>query len=98
MRRPGQAAGAKDAEGKDTVAETVRQVGAKTFYFKDNGWLDSAVGADEIGTATVLKQFSDAFFAFVRTQTAEQNQYFTFAERVTVKLDGKVYRVDPGAP
>ena len=95
---PGQAVGVKDAEGNDTVAETVRQVGAKTFYFKDNGWVDSAVGPDELGKAVVLKQFSDDFFNLTRSQSAEQNQYFTFAERVTVKLDGKVYRVDPGTP
>ena len=30
-----------------------------------------------------------------RRQGAEQNQYLTFAEPVTVKLDGKVYRIEP---
>ena len=35
----------KDAEGNEAIAETVRQVGAKTFYYRDRGWIDSAVGA-----------------------------------------------------
>jgi Ca-activated chloride channel family protein len=95
---PGLAVNAKDAEGRDTVATTVRRVGAKTFYFKDKGWIDSTVGDEELGKAVILQQFSDAFFKLVRTQSAEQNQYFTFEEPVTVKLDGTVYRVDPGAP
>jgi Ca-activated chloride channel family protein len=97
-KAPGYAVNVKDAEGRDGVAETVRRVGAKTFYYKDNGWIDSAVGSDELARAVVLQQFSDAFFKLVRTQSAEQNQYFTFEEPVTVKLAGTVYRVDPATP
>ena len=95
---PGFAVNLKDAEGRDAASATVRRVGTKTFYFKDDGWIDSAVGPEELGKAVVLKQFSDDFFTLARTQSAEQNQYLTFAERVTVKLDGKIYRVEPGAP
>ena len=82
----------------EAITETVRQVGTKTFYYKDNGWVDSTIGHDELARAVVLKQFSDDFFNLTRSQSADQNQYLTFAERVTVKLEGRVYRVDPGAP
>jgi Ca-activated chloride channel family protein len=95
---PGLAVYAKDAEGRNSVAQTVRQVGAKTFYFKDNGWIDSAIGPEEASNVVVLKQFSDDFFNLTRSQSAEQNQYFTFGEQVTVKLGGRVYRVDPATP
>jgi Ca-activated chloride channel family protein len=95
---PGFAVNLKDAEGRDAASATVRRVGAKTFYFKDDGWIDSAVGPEELGKAVVLKQFSDDFFKLARAQTAEQNQYLTFEDRVTVKLAGTVYRVEPGTP
>jgi Ca-activated chloride channel family protein len=98
LNKPGLVVRMKDAEGNEAVAETVRQVGSKTFYYRDRGWIDSAVGADEEGRAVVLKQFSDDYFKLARTQSAEQNQYLTFAERVTVKLGGTVYRIETDAP
>jgi Ca-activated chloride channel family protein len=98
MQQPGQALILKDTEGRAALAETVRQVGAKTFYYKDGGWVDSAVDAGELGKAVVVTQFSEAFFTLARNQSAEQNQYLTFADQVTVKLDGKVYRIDPERP
>jgi Ca-activated chloride channel family protein len=96
--RPGLAVNVKDAEGRNAAAESVRQVGAKTFYYKDKGWVDSTVAPDELGKAVVVTQFSDDFFKLTRSQSAEQNQYLTFVERVTVKLGDTVYRVDPGTP
>ena len=45
--------------------------------------------------AIVVEQFSEEFFKLVRGQSAEQNQYFTFEEPVTVLIGGKVYRIEP---
>jgi Ca-activated chloride channel family protein len=73
----------------------LRQIGSKTFFYKDNRWVDSTVKPDEDAKATQIRQFSDAFFDLVRTQSAELNQYLTFTEPVTVKLAGQVYRIDP---
>jgi Ca-activated chloride channel family protein len=98
VNNPGLVVRAKDKEGNETVAETVRQVGSKTFYYRDRGWIDSAVGPDEAGKAVVLKQFSDDYFTLARSQSAEQNQYLTFAELVTVKLGDTVYRIETDAP
>jgi Ca-activated chloride channel family protein len=95
---PGMVVRMKDTEGKETLAETVRQVGSKTFYYRDRGWIDSTVGPEEAGKAVVLKQFSDDYFKLARGQSAEQNQYLTFTERVTVKLGDSVYRIETDAP
>ena len=73
----------------------VRRVGSKTFYFKDHRWLDAEVTPEEDAKAKVIRQFSDAFFALARSQNAELNQYLTFNEPVTVKLDSTVYRIEP---
>ncbi len=44
---PGNAAVAKDAEGRDQVVSTVRHVGGKTFFRRQNGWVDSEVKPEE---------------------------------------------------
>ena len=50
---------------------------------------------EEDEKATVLTQLSDEYFRLARTQKAENNQYLSLDEPVTVKLDGKVYRIEP---
>lgn len=87
----------KDAEGRDSFATSVRQIGSKTFYRKGNRWVDSAVKPQDETKAKVIRQYSDAFFALARSQSAEMNQYLTFEEPVTVALDGTVYRFEPEA-
>ena len=74
---------------------SVRNLGAKTFYRKGDRWVDSQVKPEEDAKAIVLEQFSDEFFKLARDQSAEQNQYLTFEEPVTVLIAGKVYRIEP---
>ena len=74
---------------------SVRTIGLKTFYRKGDRWIDSAVKPEEDAKATVIEQFSEEFFKLARGQSAEQNQYLTFEEPVTVLIDGKVYRIEP---
>jgi Ca-activated chloride channel homolog len=73
----------------------VRNLGVKTFYRKADRWVDSEVKPEEDAKAIVVEQFSDEFFKIARNQSAEQNQYFTFEEPVTVRIAGNVYRIDP---
>ncbi|MFI5454147.1 MAG: VIT domain-containing protein [Isosphaerales bacterium] len=84
-------------EGKSTEGK-VRQIGSKTFYWKDSRWVDASVTPDEDKTATVVNQFSDDYFRLARTQKAEYNQYLSLTEPVTVKLDGKVYKIETEKP
>jgi Ca-activated chloride channel family protein len=83
-----------DRAGDDPTA-TVRQIGSKTFYWKKERWTDSSVTPEEDEKATVITQLSDEYFQLARTQKAENNQYLSLNEPVTVKLNGKVYRIDP---
>ncbi|KAJ3047043.1 hypothetical protein HK102_013013, partial [Quaeritorhiza haematococci] len=75
--------------------ETVRQVGAKTFYLKEGRWVDSAVKPEDEAAAKVVRQFSDDYFNLARAQSSDWNQYLTFTEPVIVKLADAVYRIDP---
>lgn len=89
------AALARDFEGREMAISTVRNVGKKTFYQREGRWIDADVKPEEDKKATVIEQFSEDFFKLAREQGAELNQYLTFAEPVTVKLAGKVYRFEP---
>jgi Ca-activated chloride channel family protein len=91
MLSQGQAAAPEESEAK------VRQIGKKTFYFKNGRWVDSSVTPEDDSKAVVVVQFSDDYFRLARSQKAEYNQYLSQAEPVTVKLEGKVYRVDPAS-
>jgi Ca-activated chloride channel homolog len=76
-------------------ADKVRKVGAKTFFWKGQRWVDSSVTAEDEKKATSITQLTDEYFALARTQKAEFNQYLSMDQPVTVKLDDKVYRIDP---
>ncbi len=92
---PGMPAGADDREEKQTAPGKVRQIGSKTFYWKNERWTDSSVTQEEDEKATVITQLSDEYFRLARTQKAGNNQYLSLNEPITVNLDGKVYRINP---
>lgn len=85
---------ARDALGRARVVENVRHVGNKTFFRKGDRWVDATVTPELEANAITIEQFSDAYFDLARKQGAEQNQYLTFEEPVTVNLDGQVYKID----
>jgi Ca-activated chloride channel homolog len=93
----GQPAIAGKPEARRNLAENVRQMGTKTFFRKDNRWVDSTVKPEDEAKAIVVRQFSDEFFKLAREQTSELNQYLTFDEAVTVRLGSQVYRIEMAA-
>jgi Ca-activated chloride channel family protein len=94
-----QAASPAPAERSDEPRQIldgkVRQIGAKTFYWKNKRWVDSSVRPDEDARATVVTQLTDAYFELASAQKANENQYLSQTEPVTVKLGGKVYHIEP---
>jgi Ca-activated chloride channel family protein len=92
---PGLLARAKDFDGSDRVVRSVRALGSKTFYLREGRWVDADVTAEDEARAIPLEQFTDAYFQLAEKQRAAENQYLTFNEPVTVKLDGKTYKIDP---
>jgi Ca-activated chloride channel family protein len=89
---PALAAGLSEREQQQVV--NVRQVGTKTFFRKENRWVDADVKPDDEAKAKTIEQFSDKFFELARSQSAAKNQYLTFDEAITVNLDGTVYRIE----
>lgn len=85
---------AYDAAGNARVERRVRNVGNRTFFYKEDNWLQSDLDADRADKARVVEQYSDAYFELVRNLSREEQQYVAnFREDVTVELNGQVYRV-----
>jgi Ca-activated chloride channel family protein len=81
--------------GETAPQARVRQIGTKTFYFKNGRWVDESVKPEEDAKATKVVQFTEDYFRLARSQKAEYNQYFSQEEPITVKLEGQVYHIDP---
>ncbi|MGO9916794.1 MAG: VIT domain-containing protein [Isosphaeraceae bacterium] len=94
-RMMGQQQSTQQAQPQQQAERKVRQIGAKTFYWKNNRWVDAEVTPDDDAKGIKITQLSDRYFELARSQKAEYNQYLSQAEPVTVKLDGQVYHVDP---
>ncbi len=86
---------ARDFQGNEIPVGTVRQLGRKTFYYREGRWLDSEVEPEQEKTAKVIEQFSETYFKLSRGLNPTENQCLTFKQPVVVHLRGKVYRIEP---
>jgi Ca-activated chloride channel family protein len=90
-------AGGKD-ESKRTVAQRVRRIGTKTFYWKNNEWQDSEYGTlkeDAQKKIIEVEQFSDDYFKLSQLGNGRYSKYLTVTEPLLVRIDGKNYRIVP---
>ncbi len=77
-----------DAEGR----QTIKNVGAKTFYLEDGGWIDSTFDKTAKLTEVKLKFASNEYFDLI-TKEKDLAKFFSISENVVVVWKGKVYRV-----
>ena len=83
-----------EAEAKPD-AQTIRQLGTKTFFLRNGVWIEADITPAEEVKAQVVKQLSDAYFTLARSQTAEFNQYLNMERAVILRIGNAVYRIDP---
>lgn len=81
----------RDNADKEVVVDTVRQVGAKTFYFRDNRWVDGNVTDEKAKNTVKVKRFSKEYFDLVAKHGRELTQYLADDEPITLLIDGTVY-------
>lgn len=79
------------------LSSAVRTVGGKTFYLREGVWTDAEFKADARLPETVLEFGSEAYFALLKREP-RLAEFFALGERVTVVLDGRVYRVGAATP
>lgn len=89
---PSGAAEYQDTSGEVRRAETVKNVGGRAFYYKDNIWVDGSMTEREVANATVIKQFSDEWFNLSRQNSQEMNSLMTFDKEVVIRLNGQAYK------
>jgi Ca-activated chloride channel homolog len=92
----GAVAFARDAvrEAK-TAQQNVRNIGNRTFFRRNNQWVDSQVTTTQMANARHVKQFSDEYFELARTQGRRLSQYLVFDEPVLLNLDNQTYLIEP---
>jgi Ca-activated chloride channel family protein len=97
-RAKGQAAFSQNAAGEVEVLETVRNVGQKTFFYKEQRWRDSTVTPEQVQQATRVVQFSREYFDLASSHGGTLAKYLAFDEPVLVNLGPKTYQIDPAPP
>ena len=91
----GQAAVTQDAAGEVEVLESVRNVGQKTFFRKEQRWQDSTVTPEQAKNAVRVAQFSAEYFDLAASHGGTLAKYLVFDEPVLVNLGPKTYQIDP---
>ena len=79
----------------DQVQQNMRQVANRTFYLRNNQWIDSTVTGEQEKKAQRVKQFSDEYFALAEKHGRTLAQYMVFDEPVMVNLAGQAYLIEP---
>ncbi|HVF55841.1 MAG TPA: VIT and VWA domain-containing protein [Pyrinomonadaceae bacterium] len=80
----------------DSSTGGVRKVEGKTFYLRDDVWLDSEFKADGRLPETALVFGSDEYFALLKREP-QLARFFALGERVVVVYKDRVYRVNSGS-
>ena len=86
---------AESAEGELDVLESVRNVGQKTFFRKEQRWQDSTVTPEQAKKAIRVVQFSTEYFDLAASNGGTLAKYLAFDEPILVNLGDKTYQIDP---
>jgi len=84
-----------DESGEVRELNSVRQLGQKTFFRKNNIWQDSTVSTEQQAKATRIKQFSKEYFDLAASHGGTLAKYLVFDEPVVLNLGSKTYQIDP---
>jgi Ca-activated chloride channel family protein len=94
-RSRGTAVLSESAEGELDVLESVRNVGQKTFFLKEQRWQDSTVTPDQAKKAIRVVQFSPEYFDLAASHGGTLAKYLAFDEPILVNLGDTTYQIDP---
>ncbi|MBV8857854.1 MAG: VWA domain-containing protein [Acidobacteria bacterium] len=79
-------------EEEGAATSSVRKVGDKTFYLRDDVWTDSEFKAEAKLPETAVEFGGEEYFALVK-RDPQLARFFSLGERVVVVYNGRVYRV-----
>ena len=76
-------------------AAAVRNVGNKSFFYRNRQWVDSTVTETQEKQARRVKQFTPEYFDLATKHGRKLAQYLTEDEAVMLNLDGETYLIEP---
>lgn len=79
-------------EGRDKIANTVFQVGRKTFFRRGNHWVDSTVSVADEKQIKKIERYSRAYFDLIDQHGVHVAPYLAMEDGVTIKLGGETYQ------
>ena len=79
----------------DKAQATVRNIGNRTFYRRQNQWIDSQVTPAQQQNARKIKQFSKDYFDLANRYGRSMSQYLAMDEAVMLNLDGQADLIEP---
>lgn len=88
----------KDGAGDFKMAESVRNLGQKTFYRKKDVWQDSTVTDEQARKAIRMKQFSREYFDLAAKHGQRLSKYLVFTEPILLNFDDQTYQIYPPDP
>jgi len=88
-------AGNANADELRREVSTVRQLGQKTFFRRDNRWRDSTVTPEQEKKAVRIEQFSREYFDLAAKHGGTLSKYLAFEEPLLVNLAGTTYLIEP---
>jgi len=75
--------------------QTVRNIGQKSFFRKQNQWRDSTVTVEQEKRAIRVTQYSKAYFDLAAAHGGTLAKYLAFNEPVLVNLGTQTYLIEP---
>jgi len=76
---------------RQVQVSTVMNVGARSFYRRDNKWVDSRVTEKMRSEPIKIKRYSKEYFALIHKHGKDVARYLAIDEPVVLELDGKAY-------
>ena len=77
------------------AAQNIRQIANRTFYRRQNQWIDSTLTEQQQKNVQRIKQFSREYFDLANRYGRTMAQYLVFDEPVMVNLGGQGYLIEP---
>ena len=87
--------GGEIREEAGKAQESVRNIANRTFYRRQNQWVDSQVTPTQQQNARKVKQFSQEYFDLAKRYGRSMSQYLAMDDAVILNLDGQAYLIEP---
>jgi len=78
-------------QDRAVTVETVRNVGARTFFLRGGRWVDSRAADTPEAEITAVERYSPGYFELVTRHGPEVGRYLALEGQIVVKLDDRVY-------